>query len=1229
MARNLTDEDIDALSKALGKVVNRGGSPVGSGQATLNIPGTNKQLDLFDQAIGAAGKGAEFLKTAYKAVESEIIGSMNTWRDLSKSGIGFNSDIIGMSVAAKGTRMDLGDFADMVKQNKTFLAGFGGSVSKGAEEFAKTSKVMFDQYGETTDRLRQMGYTNKDLNEVLALQSGLIGSSMRQGKERDRIAIESATSLATEMDLLAKMTGKSREEQMSNAKKLQADAAFNAKMEQATRNMSEKEAAEYKTKMMAEYAKAEAIGMGQAFKETYVYGTVMTKQAATEQAIAGKAGAETIKAAQLTAAGNFEEAAKRSAAAQDAAVANNKNANFQNMVIYGQFTGAVGEAAQKQYMTNKAMTDSIEAIKKERDEKTGQLVHAGKSDAELRKIAEERARKEQEGAKGTTAVALNLEARFKDAQSAIANSLVGPLNNDVNPALKKLSESALGARGALSIGQKPGGTKTFSESIEEPIAKGRQAAEKGETRPSDMLGSAGYVASKIGKGLNELGESADKKISPEKRSGGTLGMTGNLYEKVGEIIEITKPDESVLTSSQMTNMAKGMMDKGAEKALLGMKSLTGNMPSSSIDITSIGKDIGTTLSAATPKTIQKIDSSTQNINKVEVINWPKELEKIKSPGTEVIKDTAKESAKTSEVPKEEVKTEQPKNTQASVRMIDNLIESKKESTDKFVSGAGEFGEEPSLAFASLMDEFGSNFDQMISKVNTGFDAVDLSAFEFNIEQINKDLIDALPIVEVSKQQEAFKSQFTDSQLRLIDQYKNISEENRFFMAEEQRSAMEDDLKLLQTKNAEIERLTDLRNQRELTAEEEEMLAEETMNRDALRQLVADRQDQIDILENIEQYAADRKLEIAEQSNAAVLKANEAFMLELNDIASDIEEALPVDDFMLANAEPETEKDEFDGVNEAVANRKIIDDIKSAIPLDDFMLANAEPETEKDEFEGVDEAVASQKAIEDIKAALPLDDFMLANAEPETEKDEFDGVDEAVANQKIVDDIRSALPLDEFMMANADVQGEEVDEFAGLDEAIAKQRALTDFGEFAGVDEAIAKQQPATVDYDEFAGVDEQIKRNREADAELARESRRKPALDENMKEAVQAASPTANSDKFNLDSLSFSPTGMPIVKQVKQATSSLPAKTDTSQDDAETAKFKRQAETKKEEDKTKSETSTKLATPAGKEASLNDVVTALNSLNSKIGQLITKTEDLFNKQIQATKSNSNNIYART
>ena len=1207
MARNLTDEDIDALSKALGKVVNRGGSPVGSGQATLNIPGTNKQLDLFDQAIGAAGKGAEFLKTAYKAVESEIIGSMNTWRDLSKSGIGFNSDIIGMSVAAKGTRMDLGDFADMVKQNKTFLAGFGGSVSKGAEEFAKTSKVMFDQYGETTDRLRQMGYTNKDLNEVLALQSGLIGSSMRQGKERDRIAIESATSLATEMDLLAKMTGKSREEQMSNAKKLQADAAFNAKMEQATRNMSEKEAAEYKTKMMAEYAKAEAIGMGQAFKETYVYGTVMTKQAATEQAIAGKAGAETIKAAQLTAAGNFEEAAKRSAAAQDAAVANNKNANFQNMVIYGQFTGAVGEAAQKQYMTNKAMTDSIEAIKKERDEKTGQLVHAGKSDAELRKIAEERARKEQEGAKGTTAVALNLEARFKDAQSAIANSLVGPLNNDVNPALKKLSESALGARGALSIGQKPGGTKTFSESIEEPIAKGRQAAEKGETKPSDMLGSAGYVASKIGKGLNELGESADKKISPEKRSGGTLGMTGNLYEKVGEIIEITKPDESVLTSSQMTNMAKGMMDKGAEKALLGMKSLTGNMPSSSIDITSIGKDIGTTLSAATPKTIQKIDSSTQNINKVEVINWPKELEKIKSPGTEVIKDTAKESAKTAEVPKEEVKTEQPKNTQASVRMIDNLIESKKESAkiaevpkeevkteqpkniqasvrmidnlieskkesaDKFVSGAGEFGEEPRLAFASLMDEFGSNFDQMISKVNTGFDAVDLSVFEFNIEQINKDLIDALPIVEVSKQQEAFKSQFTDSQLRLIDQYKNISEENRFFMAEEQRSAMEDDLKLLQTKNAEIERLTDLRNQRELTAEEEEMLAEETMNRDALRQLVADRQDQIDILENIEQYAADRKLEIAEQSNAAVLKANEAFMLELNDIASDIEEALPVDDFMLANAEPETEKDEFEGVDEAVANRKIIDDIKSAIPLDDFMLANAEPETEKDEFEGVDEAVASQKAIEDIKAALPLD---------------------------------------EFMMANADVQGEEVDEFAG-------------------VDEAIAKQQPATVDYDEFAGVDEQIKRNREADAELARESRRKPALDENMKEAVQAASPTANSDKFNLDSLSFSPTGMPIVKQVKQATSSLPAKTDTSQDDAETAKFKRQAETKKEEDKTKSETSTKLATPAGKEASLNDVVTALNSLNSKIGQLITKTEDLFNKQIQATKSNSNNIYART
>ncbi len=47
-----------------------------------------------------------------------------------------------------------------------------------------------------------------------------------------------------------------------------------------------------------------------------------------------------------------------------------------------------------------------------------------------------------------------------------------------------------------------------------------------------------------------------------------------------------------------------------------------------------------------------------------------------------------------------------------------------------------------------------------------------------------------------------------------------------------------------------------------------------------------------------------------------------------------------------------------------------------------------------------------------------------------------------------------------------------------------------------------------------------------------------------------------------------------------------------------------------------------------KEASLSDVVASLNQLNTKVTQLIDVQKDIGNKQIRATKSNSNDVYAR-
>jgi len=617
----LEKEDAKLIAEALNKLTSKGsGSNAAMGEKAGSLFDLMKSpTTAFTGTITAAGKGLDSLGKAYERIEKEMAAGIGTWRQLSNSGITFGNDIIGMGAAAAGTRMEMGELADIVGKNSTFLAGFGGTINQGAVEFAKTSKVMFDQYGETTDRLRQMGLTNKDLNETLALQAGMIGNSMRKGEARDKIAIESATALANEMDLTAKLTGKSRQEQMEGAKKLQADAAFQIKLEQATRNMGEKEAAEYKTKITAEYTKAEALGLGQSFKETFTYGQVMSKQAANEQVMAGRAGIESAKAAQAAASGNFEKAAEHNARAMDESAKNNKDASFQNVAMLNTFGGAAGETGARLYMANKALADNIELLKKDPENK-------GKSDAEIRKMAIEKATKEQDASTGATKAMVNAEQRFKDAGSVIQNSLVVPIQKDLNPALNKLADTVLGARSAFIPGAREKGNIGATEG---ELNKGRAQYENNEAPRGSAMNAVGYqaaaISGNVGKGAEKLADA----VTPAKRSGGTYGA-GKMFEDVGAILEITKPGEVVLNGEQQMNLAKGMMDKGAASAFsnlsknLDFSKITAGMPSKlempklempkfempkipSLDLNKISQDIKTTVSGGTATTVKGPD----------------------------------------------------------------------------------------------------------------------------------------------------------------------------------------------------------------------------------------------------------------------------------------------------------------------------------------------------------------------------------------------------------------------------------------------------------------------------------------------------------------------------------------------------------------------------------------------------------------------------------------------
>ena len=600
MARE--DEILEELKRLNKNSAKGGSSPTGP---SVKLPGAG-EFNIFNTALGGAGKAADAVKDAYNKVAPGIEKGLDTWRELSKVGAGFSNDVVGMTVAAAGTRMPLQEFASIVGKNAEEMLGFGGTVTRGAEDFARMSKKMFDEYGTQTDQLRQMGYTNKELNEILLMQGSIQRGSFKDAQSRDKATIESATKLATEMDEMAKLTGKSREEQMANMKKAQADMQFEAAIRLKTQGMSAEDAKKFEDNARKQYGEAQLRGQGQMFKEVFATGQIMSKEAAIQASLNQEQAAATRKQAQvsgdskLTADQREMQANAAAAEGRRAAAADMNNTAKLQLMTLGDAGGAASKALNDSAGAQIKQVRGLEAIAaangldlKNKDDaiKAQQL-----QDAEIKK-SQEGKNKEGESVSGATKAVVNLGARVGDAESAIMNKLVLPLNRDVSPALGRFADRLLGSKSEALPASATKAGQSLPQYMESEMDKGRSLAST--DRPKGMLQTAGKMGKDAGEGIN--------KVLP--RSGGTYG-DGLTSEAVGSILEITKPGEVVLNPEQQMNMAKGMMDMGAEKAFSGLTDVLPKQsaaPAMSFDLSKISQDINTSVSGGGSSTVQGPD----------------------------------------------------------------------------------------------------------------------------------------------------------------------------------------------------------------------------------------------------------------------------------------------------------------------------------------------------------------------------------------------------------------------------------------------------------------------------------------------------------------------------------------------------------------------------------------------------------------------------------------------
>ena len=457
------------LGAATGAVTGLGSAALGMGskltEGGATIGDVTKTLSNGFAGLGASGSVlGKALETGAKGLDSLGQGldqNIATWRKLSDTGLSFGNDIMAMKDQASNARLSIAEFGEVIQKNNATMVGFGVTSATSAKQLSKMSDEFFTSgLGE---QLRGMGYTTKELNDVLAVSiSGQKIKDLNDAGSRDK-ALKAASSLAFEMDAIAKITGKSKEAQLDEIRRTQADGQIIAATNLMVKNGG-KETAE----AMASVTANAAAGGDELKKLTlaYVTGAVLSQEQMQTFAMLGPMARESLdearEATRRGADGDKERAAQATKMFVAQTALDMQADDRQQMIATGQFdtqrkiTSETNKYAEAMKLAAKELGPNADA--------------AAVATLGLKKLGEQVEKEQQAGGKkdpdpsggaAITRFAVDIESRGRDLTQQINKNLIQPLaENDIGPYIKKLAKD-------LDLGS----ASMVKEKLADPVSK--------------------------------------------------------------------------------------------------------------------------------------------------------------------------------------------------------------------------------------------------------------------------------------------------------------------------------------------------------------------------------------------------------------------------------------------------------------------------------------------------------------------------------------------------------------------------------------------------------------------------------------------------------------------------------------------------------------------------------------------------------------------------------------
>ena len=153
---------------------------------------------------------------------------LKNYQSLTQNGINFGGSLTSARLAASGMYLTMDEFSKLMKDNSQTFASMGESATKGAQSFVAMSQQLIQ--GPMGENLQALGYTAAEVSSGFATFLAATSSNNSKAINDQKKLSEGAGAYLMQLDELAQITGKSKEEQINAAKERAANVALEAHM---------------------------------------------------------------------------------------------------------------------------------------------------------------------------------------------------------------------------------------------------------------------------------------------------------------------------------------------------------------------------------------------------------------------------------------------------------------------------------------------------------------------------------------------------------------------------------------------------------------------------------------------------------------------------------------------------------------------------------------------------------------------------------------------------------------------------------------------------------------------------------------------------------------------------------------------------------------------------------------------------------------------------------------